>query len=395
MSISSLSKYRAAVDGEKNAPVDPNSKAPERLPIRRGDGWQVDPLLLMEEPDFNPRGSFAQDYWSRPDVVAHIRGFADAYKAGSFVPPIVVVVRNGDILVRDGAHRRRGAVLAIEEGAELALVQVTEFKGDEAEQTKLVLNAADGRTLAPLDRAVQYGKLTRWGWSVARIAKEVNKTAEHVRTTLPLLDLPIELKQLIAEDVIKATLALSLYNEHGTKALDLVKEAIAIQEVEQAQETTELELALKDLASGLESPKTTAPVVEVGVAVAAEVGASEEAPALESQVPAEVPAEVSRKKIKITGKHVQKLTGAAPKLNKKTVEFVYKGFATLGQSIDQISIQGDHFVMKLSADEVELLKEIKAQLAAATKPEAEEKDTAQASLLDQPDNQRQEGVTLQ
>lgn len=385
MSISSLSKYRAAVDGQKNEPVEPDSKEPPRLPIRRGDGWQVDPLLLIEEEDFNPRGAFAQDYWNRPDVVAHIRGFADAYKAGRFVPPIVVVVRNGDILVRDGAHRRRGAVLAIEEGAELALVQVTEFKGDEAEQAKLVLTAADGRSLAPLERAVQYGKLVGWGWSIARIAKEANKTAEHVRTTLPLLDLPIDLKRLIAEDVIKATLAMSLYNEHGTKALDLVNEAIAAQEAELDQETTELELALKDLTAGLDSPQAPAP------APAAVAGA-----AVEAQAPAsQAPAEESRKKIKITGKHVQKLAGAAPKISKKTAEFVHKGFAQLGQTIDKITLQGDHFVMKLTADEVELLKEIKAQLAAATKPEPEQKDTAQVELLEQAESESQAGVTLQ
>jgi hypothetical protein len=53
--------------------------------------------------------------------------------------------------------------------------------------------------------------------------------------------------------VIKATLALSLYNEHGAKTVDLVNEAIAVQEVELAQETSELELALKDLTSGLDS----------------------------------------------------------------------------------------------------------------------------------------------
>jgi ParB-like chromosome segregation protein Spo0J len=390
MSISSLSKYRAAVDGQKNEPSNPDDKAQPRLPIRRGDGWQVDPLLLIEEEGFNPRGAFSNDYWNRPDVVAHIRGFADAYKDGRFVPPIVVVVRNGDILVRDGAHRRRGALLAIEEGAELALVQVTEFKGDEAAQATLVLTAADGRTLAPLERAVQYGKLVGWGWSIARIAKEAGKTTEHVRITLPLLDLPIELKQLIADDVIKATLAKALYDEHGTKALDLVKEAIAIQEAEQAQETTELELALKELTSGLETAQTPALDPAPAAAPDAEAGTGAKAQAPASQEPV-----TERKKIKITGKHVSKLTGVAPKISKKTAALVHKGFAQLGHTIDNITLQGDHFVMKLTADDVELLKEIKAQLAAAATPEPDEKDPAQAELLDQTETESHAGVTLQ
>lgn len=355
--------------------------------ISRADSFWPAPELLVEEEGFNSRGAFAVDYWNRPDVIAHIRGFAESYKAGRFVPPIVVVVRNGDILVRDGAHRRRGLMLAISEGAVIEKILVVEQKGDEAEQAKLVLTANDGRPLSPLERAVQYGKLAAWGWSVARIAKEVNRTSEHVRTTLPLLELPIALKQLIAEDVIKATLAMSLYNEHGNKAVELVNEAIAAQELEQAQETTELELALKNISAGLDSPQaqapqSPAPVAEDGAA-AAESGASK------------APIEEPRKNIKITGKHISKLAGAAPKISKKTVEFVHKGFATLGQSIDQISLQGDHFVMKLTADEVELLKEIKAQLAAATKPEPDAKDPAQVELLEQAEAESKTGVTLQ
>lgn len=350
--------------------------------ISRGDAHSVAPHLLLEEEGFNSRGAFALDYWNRPDVVAHVRGFAESYKNGQFVPPIVVVVRNADVFVRDGAHRRRGLMLAIEEGADIQKVSVVELKGDEAEQAKLVLTANDGRPLSPLERAVQYKKLVAWGWSLARIAKEVNKTAEHVRTTLPLLELPIELKRLIAEETIAATLALKLYNEHGAKALDYVNEALSVKVNEQVQEDSSLELALNDMTAGL----------DVGQAPTSDskAGASAEAPATQEPAAAQ-----PRKQIKITGKNIDKLAGSSPKISKKTVEFVHKGFAALGQSIDQISIQGDHFVMKLSADEVELLKEIKAQLAAATKQEVESKDTAQASLLDQPDNQRQEGVTLQ
>jgi hypothetical protein len=82
--------------------------------ISRGDSFSAEPSLLIEEEGFNSHGAFAVDYWNRPDVVAHVRGFAESYKAGRFVPPIV---RNGEILVRDGAHRCRGLMLAISEGA--------------------------------------------------------------------------------------------------------------------------------------------------------------------------------------------------------------------------------------------------------------------------------------
>jgi hypothetical protein len=51
--------------------------------------------------------------------------------------------------------------------------------------------------------------------------------------------------------------------------------------------------------------------------------------------------------------------------------------------------------MKLTANEVELLKEIKAQLAAAVKLEPDAKDPAQAELLERAEAESQVGVTLQ
>jgi hypothetical protein len=58
---------------------------------------------------------------------------------------------------------------------------------------------------------------------------------------------------------------------------------------------------------------------------AAEAGAAVDAIAPASQEQAEEP----RKKIKNTGKHVQKLAGTTPKISKNTAEFAHKGFAQL------------------------------------------------------------------
>lgn len=381
--INTLSKLGDAVADVRKEIKEAKAKglkAP-RLPVSRGDGWSVDPLLLIEEEGFNSRGAFATDYWNRPDVVAHIRGFAESYKAGSYVPPMVVIVRDADIIIRQGAHRWRGLKLAIAEGAEIELISVIEQKGDEAEQTKLCLNDNNSRHLAPLDRAVHYGKLSNWGWSVSRIAKEIGMTAEHVRTTLVLLELPIDLKRMIADDVIRATLALQLFNDHGHKALEYVNAAIAEKETANtlAQQAGSLELELAGSNNGVEN------------AVATELNGSTPAEAQPQKPPTESP-----QKLKITGKDLNKVVVTTPKISKKTVNFVHKSFEALAQSIDQITLKGDRFVMEMSADEFEMMKEMKAQLIAVSKPEPDQKDQAQADLLDgQKEAGNSAGQTLQ
>ncbi|MDZ5605181.1 hypothetical protein SJI00_20630 [Pseudomonas sp. RP23018S] len=385
MAIDSLSKYRAAVDGVKNKAKVTGSKGEEheveRLPIRRGDGWKVDPLLLLEEEGYNARGAFAVDYWNRPDVIAHIRGFAESYKAGRSVPPITVEVRDGDIYVRDGAHRRRGLLLALQEGAQIELVEVVESKGDEVEQAKLVLTANDGRPLTRLERAVQYGKFQKWGWTIGAIAKEFNRTHEHVRSTLPLLDLPFELKQMIAEDVCSASLALDVYDQHGTKAVEIIKNAANQKgDQSQAEEDKVLELALGGLTEGLGNSEQ-APSSDVD-----SQSSEPETPAAPAQPP---------RKPRVTSKDLNK---AGPKISKKTVHFVHKSFETLQKSIDNISRENDYFVMKLSADEVELLKQMKSQLAASggsVDPQQPEKNTAQTDMVDQLDGQNQVDASAQ
>ncbi|MNJ49472.1 hypothetical protein D3C77_447030 [compost metagenome] len=200
-----------------------------------------------------------------------------------------------------------------------------------------------------------------------------------MRITLALLELPFEMKRLIADEVIAATLALKLYNEHGPKSLEYVKEALAAKELEEPVDS--LELALNEITQGLETSEAPAPApVEGGGAEPAET-----APIQAQQAPVKPP-----RKVKVTGKDVDKLVQRAPKISKKTVQFVHQSFQTLGQRIDAMKLQGDRFVMEMSAEEADLLKQIRVQLAAASQPETEQKDPAQTDLLEQ---QNMEGAS--
>lgn len=193
--------------------------------VSRSDLYSVSPDMLTEEAGFNVRGAFDEAYFEQPEVEEHIRGLADSYKAGRYVPPIVVQVRDGIPYIRDGMHRRRALMLAISEGADIKRVQVLEHRGDEAQQTLLLATSNDGRPLSPMERAVIYDRLEKWGWTVQEIASSVRRTTKHVGQTLALLDMPLELKRMVQRNEIAATQAAELFRQHGDDAVSMIHKA--------------------------------------------------------------------------------------------------------------------------------------------------------------------------
>jgi len=190
--------------------------------VSHSDLFSVKPEMLTEEDGFNVRGAFDEAYFEQPEVEEHIRGLADSYKAGRYVPPIVVQVRDGIPYIRDGMHRRRALMLAISEGADIKRVQVLEHRGDEAQQTLLLATSNDGRPLSPMERAVIYDRLEKWGWTHQEIASSVRRTSKHVSQTLALLEMPIELKRMVQRNEIAATQAAELYRQHGDDAMSMI-----------------------------------------------------------------------------------------------------------------------------------------------------------------------------
>ncbi len=183
--------------------------------------FMADLDLLVEEEGFNPR-----DY-EDPEVVSHIRMLADAYKRGDELPPLRVQVRDGAIFLRDGHCRRRGAVMARDEGAEISRLPVMEVRGDETDQNLVILTSNEGLKLSPLERAVVYTRFITLGMSEEELAQKVNKSQAHVSQYLAVHNLPIAMKQAIKENRIAWTYALELYNEHGTKAIEMINGAVA------------------------------------------------------------------------------------------------------------------------------------------------------------------------
>lgn len=285
--------------------------------VSKTDLFLVEVNLLQEEAGFNVRDTFDPNYWDRPEVKAHIEGFAQSYQLGRTVPPMTVKVKDGVPYIRAGAHRLRGLKLAIENGAQIKKIAVVEVGGDEIEENLLLINENEGRPLTPLALAVIYGRFAAWGWKNETIAKEVNKTSEHVRQTVKLLELPLALKQKINENLISASYALELFNEHGHDAVNLVNEVIA-------QKT-------EKLASS---------------------------------------ADKAQKAVKVTKAAVKP---AGHKIPKKAVVLMQNSFLSISKKFADVTKEQDGSVtLKLSADEFEQMQALKAIIDKANKKEEEQ-----------------------
>lgn len=249
--------------------------------------------------------------------------FAEAYKRGDHIDPIVVKVIDGEIFVREGHRRLRGLHLAISEGTDIKRTPVFEHKGDEAEQALLVVTSNSGEPLTRLERAVIFARLSSWGWSDQKIATHAgNLHAESVRQDRALLNMPIELKRMVQEGIVAATYAQELFNEHGTKAVEILKNAQAEQSSDNA-------------------------------------GKPDAAPK------------------KLTKKSVEK----GPRLGKKVVEAMHRGVSSITSRLDSMkaSDDGKSFTLTLSLAEVEELQELKAKLA-ALEPKSDKTDENQQEL---------------
>lgn len=175
---------------------------------------------VHEQEGFNPRN------YDLPGVQEHIRSLADAYKAGRYVDPITVQVLDGKIVVRDGHCRRRGMLLAQEEGADLGQVPMNEFRGDEVEADALILTSQSGKRLSAVEVALMYSRMKNRGKTEAQIAELVGKSTQHVRDYLDFHTFPADIKALVEQETVSYSLACKAFNELGSGAVEALKNGV-------------------------------------------------------------------------------------------------------------------------------------------------------------------------
>ena len=186
---------------------------------------------IREEPGFNLR-----DYDS-PEVQAQIEVFANAYLTGKQVPPIVAKFidhpEGAYAQVIEGHLRRRGALLAVERGADLkGLACLPAPRGDKNVLTALIFTTQNGLKLAPLKKAEGVIRMLNGGWSLAEIAANIGVSVQTLEIWLEVAESPREIRDMIQNNTVSPTEAYHLIREEGAdaaavtlqKAADIAKE---------------------------------------------------------------------------------------------------------------------------------------------------------------------------
>lgn len=186
----------------------------------------IDSIKVME--GFNVRLDDTDRY------KAHIRWLADSIKANGFYgdKPLAGFVRKTEdgeeIVVTDGHSRLVAAKLAITEGAPLtSLPMVLKPAGTSVEDMVVALATSNGGLpLTTVEQAFVAKRLVSFGWDTKKIAAALALTVQYVNDLLMLLAGPAAVLDLVANDKISATLAITELKKAPEKATAILKAAV-------------------------------------------------------------------------------------------------------------------------------------------------------------------------
>lgn len=213
--------------------VEPNmvqgsvKKAMTAAHAKSRDLWQVEPGLLRVIPNFNARVKDAGYY-------AHVRTLADSMKTDGFFQdkPLAGYVAKEDgvdvTYIYDGHCRLEAVLMAIVEGAEIPSVPVVvNTQGLSLEDlTVALVRGNSGKPLTPYETAVVCKRLARFGWAVAEISNRLKLSAIYVDSLLLLISAPLEIRKMVMEDVVSATVAIQALKDHGSDAVAVLTKAV-------------------------------------------------------------------------------------------------------------------------------------------------------------------------
>lgn len=181
--------------------------------VRKSDIFPTDPRLIKVERGFNTRDL------TTPKRQAYIRGLAESYKQGKYVPPIAVRVEAGNIFVVEGECRLTGALIAISEGADALMINCVQHKGNEVERTETMLRTGqDENPLSPLEVAMGIKRMNGWNLTNAEISDRIGKTPQHVEQMLLLANAPLDVQNMVREEKVAAATAIEVLRKHGEGA---------------------------------------------------------------------------------------------------------------------------------------------------------------------------------
>ena len=229
-------------DFDGDIPFVPGSSrtAMKELGAKSQDLWFANPDDVQVFPDFNPRTD-------TPKHLAYIRWLADQMKSHGFkrdFPLSVVAVRNEDgsssPYVTNGHTRLRAVKIARSEGADIQTVPIIYVEqGASMEDLTIGLSLSNsGQPLTMYETAVTYKRLVSFGRTPEDIATVMGRSLVYVEGLLILVGAHREIRAMVQQDQISATLAIDTLRKHGVKALEVLQKALEAAQAKGANKAT-------------------------------------------------------------------------------------------------------------------------------------------------------------
>lgn len=187
--------------------------------VQKQTTFKADPRLLCVEAGFNKR--FHNKGWRE-----HIDRMKAAMRGGATFPPIDVHVRDGKIYIVDGHCRNFAYLERIEEGDEIDLVDVRQFRGSDADRAAHVLTSSQGKALAPLEQGIGYlHQMTAFGWSIEKLSERTGRSDTHIKGMLMLAEADKAIQDMLINEQVSAEVVMDVLRKHGngTTALEILQ----------------------------------------------------------------------------------------------------------------------------------------------------------------------------
>jgi len=177
------------------------------------DIYRISPNVLKVMQNWNVR----QPGQSKDD---HVRYLADSIKEVGVKIPLTIRMENDVPYVVDGECRLLGTLLAISEGADIHSIPVMmeDRYASNEDRVMTMLTCNGGKPLTFPEKAEAYKRLIAWGWDESKIAVKSGVTIQAVKMALNFSTLNPELKQMVTDGKVSATLVTQVVAEKGQEA---------------------------------------------------------------------------------------------------------------------------------------------------------------------------------
>lgn len=157
----------------------------------------------------------------RPKNDEHIERWKHTMRTGDYVPAVLVELRDGVPYVIEGFHRYTAKEQLVEQEGADDLLLVKEWKGSEDEKLITMHASTSGLPLTYLEDAEVILRIKAAGdYTPESLGQRMGVSRTTINNKILLAEASEEIKQLVREEKVSATVAIEAIIKHGDKALN-------------------------------------------------------------------------------------------------------------------------------------------------------------------------------